>query len=54
MFPNNSKFLVECFEDAVQKPYGYLLLDLKQDTDTNYRVRTGIFEEDEKICYIEK
>jgi hypothetical protein len=43
MYPNNSKFLVEAFKDATDKPHGYLLLDLRADTLEKYRVRTNIF-----------
>lgn len=56
MFPKKSDFLVECIEDAVvNKPYGYLFLDLKQNTPKDYRVRTGILPNDEeKIVYVMK
>ena len=43
MCPQNSKFLVEAFLDATEKPHGYLLIDLKQATPENYRFRTNIF-----------
>ena len=46
MFPNASKFLVDAFKDATQKPYGYLLIDLKPSTDEKYRIRTCIFPDD--------
>ena len=48
MYPikHGSKFLAEAFKDATSKPYGYLLLDFKADTDEQLRVRTNIFPED--------
>lgn len=54
MYPNNMNFLIECYDDAASnKPYGNLFLDLKQETDKNYRVRAGIFKnEQDKIVYI--
>ena len=52
MFPNNSKFLTECYEDAVEnKQFGYLLIDLKQTTNKNFRVQTGILNGEERIIY---
>ena len=43
MYPNESKFLVGAYQDATQRPYGYLLLDLRPETPTEFRVRTSIF-----------
>jgi hypothetical protein len=43
MYPGRSKFLVEAFKDATAKPYGYLLIDLKPETDEKCRVRANIF-----------
>jgi hypothetical protein len=48
MYPGKSKFLIEAFKDATEKPYGYSLIDLKPDTGENIRVRTNIFPDDEK------
>ncbi len=49
MYPNNPNFLVECYEDATNKPHGYLFLDLKQHTPNEYRVQTDIL--DQRIIY---
>jgi hypothetical protein len=43
MYPGKSKFVVEAYEDATIEPYGYLLIDLKPETDDSYRIRTRIF-----------
>ena len=32
MYPGRVKFVQEAFKDATSVPYGYLLVDLKQDT----------------------
>ena len=37
MYPNNTNFLVQFFQDATKKPYGYLLLDQHQRTPENMR-----------------
>lgn len=55
MYPGKSKFLVEAFKNATEKSYGYLLIDLKPDTDEKLRVRTNIFPDDEKhYVYVPK
>ena len=48
MYPGKSKFVVEAFRDATEKPYGYLLIDLKPETNENYRFRTNIFPDDDR------
>ena len=54
MYPNGSKFAVEAFKDATEKPYGYLLVDLKPDTDEQYRIRTNIFPGELTTVYVKK
>lgn len=39
MYPNNSQFFVKTFLQAVEKPYGYLLIDLKPQTRQEDRLR---------------
>ena len=43
-----SKFVLEAFEDATKERYGYLLIDLKPETDEKYRLRTNIFPDDDR------
>ena len=54
MYPNNSKFLKESFQDATKASFGYLLLDLKQTTPHRNRVQTGILPHEKRIFYTEK
>ena len=54
MYPGRSKFLVEAFKDATEKPYGYLLIDLKPDTEEKFRIRTNIFPGERHYVYIPK
>jgi hypothetical protein len=54
MHPGRGKFLVEAFKDATDKPYGYLLIDLKPDTEEKYRIRTNIFPDERQYVYIPK
>ena len=46
MYPGRAKFVQEAFKDATSVPYGYLLVDLKQDTPEVMRLRTAIFPDD--------
>lgn len=55
MYPGKSKFVVEAFGDATREPYGYLLIDLKPETDEKYRLRTNIFPDDDRqYVYVPK
>ena len=54
MFPTNSQYLIECYEDATQQKYGYLFLDFKQSTDNKHRVQSGITYDSTRIIYIPK
>ena len=46
MYPDRVKFIQEAFADATSTPYGYLLVDLKQDTPEDLRLRTSILPDD--------
>jgi hypothetical protein len=55
MHRGKSKFVVEAYEDATKEPYGYLLIDLKPETDDSYRIRTRVFPDDDKqYAYVSK
>jgi hypothetical protein len=55
MYPGKSNFVVEAFRDATREPYGYLLIDLKPETEERYRIRTNIFPDDERqYVYVPK
>lgn len=41
--PDNSKFLEDAYRDATILPHGYLLIDLKQNTNDACRFKTNIF-----------
>ena len=46
MYPGLVKFVQEAFKDATSVPYGYLLVDLKQDTPEDMRLRTTVLPDD--------
>jgi hypothetical protein len=54
MYPNNSNFLLELFQDTTEKPYGYLLLELHQLTPENMRLRTNILPNERQIVYVQR
>ena len=52
MFPGNSIFFSKAYDDAVStKQYGYLLVDLTQETHAENRVQTGVFFGERRIIY---
>jgi len=42
IYPNNSEFLIEAFNDATKNEFGYIKVDMKQDTPDNLRIQTRI------------
>ena len=52
MYPGKVHF--EEFKNATSALYGYLLIDLKQETDDKLRLRTRIFPGDVQYVYVRK
>ena len=46
MYPGRGAFVQEAFADATASPYGYLLIDLKQNTPDDMRLRTSVLPDD--------
>jgi len=46
VYPENSTILYKVYLDASRQPYGYLILDLSQDTNDRLRFRKNIFATD--------
>ena len=51
MYPGKSAFMIK---NTTSSPYGYLLIDLKQETDDKLSLRTGIFPGDLQYVYLRK
>ena len=54
MYPGHVKFLQEVFTDATSKAYGYLLINLKQDTPEHLCLRTDIMPNQVQYVYMRK
>ena len=54
MYPNASKFAIEAYRDATERPFGYLFVDLKPDQDERCRSRTNIFPDEMQYVYVRK
>ena len=55
MYPRGeSKAMIEAFKDATSILYGYLFIDLKQNTPDFLRLRTSIFSDDQYYIYVPK
>lgn len=52
--PNKVKFLMDAYNDATKMSYGYLLFDLKQNTEHSLRYCTNIFPDKRTIYYVPK
>ena len=54
MYPGHIKFLQEVFKDATSQPYGYLLVDLKQETPEHLRLRSHMLPQETSFVYLRK
>ena len=53
MYPDNPRVLTEAFQDATRLPHSYLMIDLKQETPEELRLRTNVLS-DEIVVYVPK
>ena len=49
MYPHNAQYLQEVYKDATTPPFGYLFIDLKQETQENLRLRTNILKPRQEV-----
>ncbi len=49
MYPHKPKYLQEVYNDTTAPPFGYLFIDLKQETQENLRLRTRILDKEQYI-----
>lgn len=54
MYPGKSKFMIEAFRDATSKPYTYLMIDLRPETEDMLRLRSSIFPDEDNFVYVPK
>ena len=47
MYPGQADFFLNQYEEAVNRPFGYLLIDLKTTTQDNCRLRTNVLPGEE-------
>ena len=49
MYPGQTHSFIQRYEEAVQRPFGYLLVDLKTTTQDNCRLRTNVLPGEERF-----
>ena len=54
LFPGKQEYFMESYADACKEAYGYLLVDLSQETPENMRLKTNIFPGQMLIVYVPK
>ena len=47
MYPGQTDFFLNQYKEAVERPFGYLLIDLKTTTQDNCRLRTNVLPSEE-------
>lgn len=53
MYPDNSKFLIDAFNDATKSAHGYIFIDNKHETDNRLRVQSNVTN-DIRTVYVNK
>lgn len=51
LYPRHTKFFQEVFDDATKAPFSYLLIDLRNQTDENMRLRIQILPNQIQYVY---
>ena len=54
MYPRNMKYFMDAYNHATNKPHGYLLIDMKQSTPNNLRLRSLIFPGEWQDAFVPK
>ena len=49
MYPRQTDSFINHYEEAAQRPFGYLLVDLKTTTQENCRLRTNVLPSEERF-----
>ena len=52
IFPGETKYFMEAFNDATKDPFGYLIIDLKPATPENRRLKSKIFSSEPLCVYV--
>lgn len=52
LFPGQSSFFMEVFEQATDFPFGYLVVDCSPQSHKKIKLRTHIFPSDNKPCVV--
>ena len=55
MYPKHKQVLMEAYEDATRRPFGYLMVCLRADIDEKFRLSANVFpSEQPRIFYVPK
>ncbi len=54
LYPGKTNFFMEAYKDACSESYGYLVVDLTQDTPEEQRLQTNIFPGQMNVLYVPK
>jgi len=54
LFPGNTKYFMESYKNACSDSFGYLVVDLSQDTPEHMRLQTNVFPDQMHVVYVPK
>lgn len=52
IYPKNSKYFIDAYLKATSSPYKYLVVDLHPQTEEQYRLRDGLFPDENGVYWL--
>jgi len=52
MYPGHTDFFIKRYDEAVRRPFGYLLVNLKTTTEDNCRLRMNVLPGEDRFDHI--
>lgn len=54
LYPGDTKYFNEAFQDVISQPYGHLIIDLMPNSINDLRLRSFNFKNNQTFCYVKK
>ncbi len=54
LYPKRTQYFMQAFQDATAQPFGYLFVDLTQQCDERFRLRTNVFPDEMTYVYLSR
>ena len=52
MFPRQTGYFMQAYDEATEQPFGYLLVDARPETPNDLRLRSGLFSDEQCVAWL--